>query len=497
VAPTNTNDQQRIELLSRVAQLEAELAARDSRAAEYEAIVAKLSAQVELLTEKLARNSSNSHLPPSSDGPGSSARGKGKGKGKGKKSASKRKRGGQKGHRGAHRELMPVEHVDHFVEIFPEVCEGCSAALPETPDADARRYQRLELRTGKLGGPHLTEFRRHEVACARCGHRTRAAYDKKKIPSSPFGPQLTAVVAMLTGVYHLSRRSAQRLLRELFGVTISLGALSTMEARASEALASAAAEAHREVQEADVKHADATSWLRAGIVMSLWVLASATVTAYKILEDGRRSTIRSLFGALKGILVSDRATVFGFWAMKCRQVCMAHLIRKFVSFSERDGLAGELGNELLDCMALVFEYWHGFKDGTLTRDEVVAWMRPVQRHFEAVLQRAVAAKLPRLSGSCADILAHGDALWTFVTHEGVEPTNNHAERELRAFVLWRRRSFGSQSERGERFAERVMTVVHTARKQGLDVLDFLVRCCTARAQGTTPPSLLGLAAATH
>jgi len=253
--------------------------------------------------------------------------------------------------------------------------------------------------TGKLGGAHVTEFRRHEVTCARCGHRTQAAYDKKKIPSSPFGPQLTAVVAMLTGVYHLSRRSAQRLLRELFGVTISLGALSAMEARASEALASAAAEAHREVQEADVKHADATSWLRAGIVMSLWVLASATVTAYKILKDGRRSTIRSLFGALKGILVSDRATVFGFWAMKCRQVCMAHLIRKFVSFSERDGLAGELGNELLDCMALVFEYWHGFKDGTLTRDEVVAWMRPVQRHFEAVLQRAVAAKLSRLSAA--------------------------------------------------------------------------------------------------
>jgi transposase len=123
---------------------------------------------------------------------------------------------------------------------------------------------------------------------------------------------------MLTGAYHLSRRSAQKLLRELFGISISLGAISGMEGRASDALKIAYAEAEHEVQYASVKHADATSWTRAGKLMSLWTLASAAATFYTILPDGCRDTIRPLFGPTCGILVSDRATVFTFWSMTSR-----------------------------------------------------------------------------------------------------------------------------------------------------------------------------------
>jgi transposase len=465
---------------ARVAELEANLEVRNAAFAELEAVVVKLTAQLEELTEKLNRNSSNSHLPPSSDGPGSST---GRKKPKAK---SKRKRGGQKGHRGAHRALAPVEHVDEFVQMYPEGCEGCGATLPPTPDADARRHQQLELLAGRR---HLTEYRRHQVACPRCGHRTRAAYDPAKIPSSPFGPQLTTLATMLTGAYHLSRRSAQRVLQELSGIELSLGALSAMEARASAALKAAFDEAERAAQDADVKHADGTSWLRAGVSKSLWTLATATVVVYRIFANGQRKTIRAMFGALKGILVSDRATVFHFWGMKFRQICHAHLLRKFISFSERDGPAGAFGRELLGYTVLVFEYWHAFKNGKLTRDELVTWMRPVQRQYEATLRRAVAANIARLSGSCADILAHRQALWTFVVHDGVEPTNNDAERALRPFVLWRHRSSGCQSERGERFAERMMTVVQTLRRQRRDVLDFLVRSVTAHVTGTLPPAL--------
>ena len=382
---------------------------------------------------------------------------------------------------------MPVEQVDEFVELFPPSCDGCGAQLPETLDVDARRYQVLDL---PVGGRHITEFRRHEVECPCCGHCTRAPYDAEKIPTSPFGPQLVERVAMFSGTYHLSRRQTRQLLRELFGIDISLGAIRNMEARASASLESAYSQAERAAQDADVKHTDATSWARAGSLLSLWTLASVSVTVYKILANGQRETIRSLFGALKGVLVSDRATVFGFWAMKFRQICFAHLLRKFVSFSERDGPAGAIGRELLDYTALVFDYWHGLQDGELSRDEFVAWMRPVQLQFEAALERAAAGSIARLSGSCSDIIAHRDALWNFVTHEGVEPTNNHAERELRSFVLWRRRSFGTQSERGERFPERVMTVVKSLRKQGRDALDFLVRSITAHESGAQPPALV-------
>jgi transposase len=189
-------------------------------------------------------------------------------------------------------------------------------------------------------------------------------------------------------------------------------------------------------------------------------------------------------------LVSDRATVFSFWVMAMRQICWAHLLRKFISFSERDGPAGRFGRELLEYTGLVFEYWQGFKDGKLTREELAGWLAPVRRHFERTLEAAAKADIARLSGACADILAHREALWTFLTEEGVEPTNNHAERELREFVLWRKRSFGSQSERGERFAERVMTVARTARKQGKAVLEFLVGSIKARQEGTAAPQLI-------
>lgn len=446
--------------------------------------VAKLTARIDQLLEQLGQNSKNSHKPPSSDGPGS----RGSGHSAKKQSKLGRKAGGQKGHKGSHRELLPVDEVDAFVEIYPDVCLGCGATLVPRFDDNARRYQQLDLRDHR---PHVTEFRRHEVECEGCGHRTLAPFDRAKIPASPFGPCLTAVVALLTGVYHLSRRKARQLLAELFGISISVGAISAMERRASEALKSAYDEARREVEYAAVKHTDATSWARAGVLMSLWTLATASATVFRIFADGCRETIRPFFGNRRGILVSDRATVFGFWAMSLRQICWAHLLRKFIAFSERDGPAAALGQELLEYTALVFDYWRGFQEGALTREELEIWLRPVRRGFEQALERGADAEIDRVSGACADMLAHREALWTFVTNEGVEPTNNHAERELRAFVLWRKRSFGTQSDRGERFAERVMTVAHTARKQGRAVLAFLRRSIEANLAGEPTPRLIG------
>jgi transposase len=209
----------------------------------------------------------------------------------------------------------------------------------------------------------------------------------------------------------------------------------------------------------------------------------------QIVSNGKADTLMPLFGKRPGILVSDRATALGFWAMEQRQVCWAHLLRKFVSFSERAGRAAALGRELLDYLAIMFAYWGDLKASRLSRDQFRELMAPLRKQVEAALERAVAAKLPQVSGSCEDVLAHRAALWTFVDREDVEPTNNHAERELRAFVLWRKRSFGTQSERGNLFAERLMTVAHTARKQKKNVLAFLTACCTAARDGTAAPSL--------
>jgi transposase len=477
----------------RIAELEVIVAAKDAQivvlkdqVATLVATVAALTKQVAELSEKLAQNSRNSHLPPSSDPPGSAGTA-----GHGGKPKSERRRGGQRGHRGTRRTLVPPEQVNEIVDLYPAECENCWKALPEIPDTNAKRYQVTEVPQIL---PHTTEVRRHAVVCPCCGRKTRAAYDENVIPASPFGPRLMSIVALLTGAYHVSRRKTATLLSDLVGVPISLGAISAVEARVADAVKPAVDEAWTRVEGAAVKHTDGTSWLKAGTLLALWTIATAAATVFKIVTDGSRATLEPLYGALRGILVSDRAKALGFWAMERRQICWAHLLRKAVSFSERDGPSATFGRDLLNYIGILFEYWHDYKAGKLDRATFRAWMAPVRAQVEDLLVRAAASNIDRLSGSCADILAHKVALWTFVDHDGVEPTNNHAERELRAFVLWRKRSFGTQSDRGNLFAERLMTVVHTARKQGQDVLGFLTGCCEAHTGGTRAPSLFVAAA---
>jgi transposase len=474
----------------RIAELEAESAAKDARIAELEAEAARiptleqqvtmLMKRVAELEEKLRQNSRNSHLPPSSDSPDERKQRSHD------KSPGPRKRGGQPGHGGSRRELLPEDQVDEVVDLYPQECGNCWAALPQVPDPCATRHQQTEVPPVK---PHTKEWRRHQVTCPHCGFKTRAAYDDKVIPSSPFGPRLMAIMAMITGIYHVSRRSAVGLLLDLLGVRVSLGALSAVEARVGEAVQPVVDEAWDQVRNAGVKHTDGTSWYQAGLSMALWTIATAAATVFKIVANSSKDTLRPLYGALKGILVSDRATSLTFWAMERRQICWAHLIRKFVSFSERDGPAGTFGRQLLDYAGIVFDYWHDYKDGKLTREQLAAWMAPVKKQVRELLDKAVAAGIVQVSGACADILEHEPALWTFVETDGVEPTNNHAEREIRAFVLWRKRSFGTQSARGNVFAANLMTVGHTARKQKRNVLALLTACCKAQRDGTPAPSL--------
>lgn len=474
------------ELEGEVAELKAEVVAKDARIQGLEQTVATLTQQVaallkqvEQLTERVNRNSRNSNLPPSTDPPGSAGSSP-------RKREGQRGRGGQPGHRGKRRELVPESQVDEVVDLFPPQCENCWASLPKAHDSSPKRYQHTEL---PVIEPYTTEFRRHTVTCADCGYSTCAAHDANTIPASPFGPRLMSVIALLTGVYHLSRRQTVRLLSDVVGIELSLGAVSAVEARVSEAVVPAVDETWKKVEDAAVKHTDGTNWQQAGTLLSLWTIATAMVTVFKIVSSGSKEILKPLFGPLKGILVSDRAGALTFWAMESRQICWAHLLRKFIAFSERDGPAAKIGHQLLDYTGILFEYWHDYRAGRLSRAQLRAWMAPLKIQVEALLEKAAAANIDALSGSCADMLDHRAALWTFLDHEDVEPTNNHAERELRAFVLWRKRSFGTQSDRGNLFAERLMTVAHTARKQKKGVLLFLTACCEAYVSKSEPPSL--------
>ena len=181
---------------------------------------------------------------------------------------------------------------------------------------------------------------------------------------------------------------------------------------------------------------------------------------------------------------------YNWIATICRQLCWAHLRRDFQALVDRGGESARIGQALLAQTRQLFDLWHRVRDGTLSRTDFQAAVRPIQAQVHDLLQEGATLALAKTSATCANILKLELALWTFVTVEGVEPTNNDAERPLRRAVLWRRRSFGTQSANGSQFVERILTTVTTLRLQHRNVLDYLTAACEAKMGSSAAPSLL-------
>lgn len=443
-------------------------------------MVIELRQEIASLREELGRNSTNSSQPPSTDPPDVRERRREK------KPKAKRKRGGQRGHKGHHRALVPVEEVDEVVDRYPEACRCCGHELPKLDDPSPERHQVVDLPAVK---GHTTEYRLHGVSCPHCRAQTRGELPAG-VSWSGFGPHLVAFNGLLTGAYRLSKRLAARLFADAFGIRVSLGSVSKNEERLSQALEQPVDEALEHVQQQAVKYCDATTWRQGGARLQLWTVASALITVFLITADGTRETVKQLLGKVKGVLVSDRAAVFRFWTMKKRQVCWAHLIRAFTAFTQRDGQSTEIGTGLLLQAQRLFKWWHRVRDGDWSRATFQAHLPELKTRVRGLLEEGERCDQKKTRGTCANLLKHFEAMWTFAYVEGVDPTNNHAERELRPVVILRKTSFGTQSDRGSRFVERITTVVASLRKQGRNVLEYLVAAQTAALNNESPPSLL-------
>ena len=466
----------------RLSKLEAQVAAllqtveeKDRQLAARDAEIVRLKGRVTELERQLGQNSTNSHKPPSSDPPGTRPA----------KPASGNKRGGQPGHKPHRRELLPPEKVTRTTNVKPRSCRCCSGRRLDESGAEPRRHQVLEV--PRLV-PDVHEIRMHAGRCRDCGETTWAALPRS-VPTHMFGPRLLGLIGYMLSA-RTSRRQLREMLSEVFGIPVSLGALSEAEARTSGAISGAVDEATAYVRAQPVKNVDASTWRVEGRYAALWTIATSLVVAFFVTPDAKAPGIRELLGQLHGIMVTDRGSQFGFWAMEKRQVCWAHLIRKFVAFSERKDQAGQLGESLLLVSQAMLSNWHRVRDGTLSREKFHRVAANAQCLIEGLLGRGVALNIRGVSGACADVLAHREALFTFAHHAGVEPTNNHAERALRPFVLWRKTSYGSQSARGCLLSERIMTVAHSLRLQKRSIFQFLVDACQAASTGQQGPSLL-------
>jgi transposase len=354
-------------------------------------------------------------------------------------------------------------------------------------DPAPRRHQVTELPRVR---PQVTEYQVHTLSCAQCGQRTAAALPVG-VPDGAFGPRLEATVAVCTGVYHLSRRTTVGVLADLFGVDLALGTVSACEQAVSAAVAEPVAEAHAYVQGQDLVHADETGWRERRRRAWLWVMVSAWVTVFLVHRRRGTAAAEALLGTLgRAILITDRWSAYRHWAVEQRQLCWAHLRRDFTAFTERGGAAARVGRAVLKDTDTMFARWHRVRDGTLTHRQFWREMRPLRHRVEHQLRRGAALGDAKTAATCRDLLALRPALWTFIDLPGVEPTNNAAERALRPAVLWRRRSFGTHSAAGSRFAERLLTVAATLKQQGRNIVDYMTAACDASLHEMSAPSLL-------
>lgn len=477
-----TSEERFAKFEARLAELERENAALRAEVKELRAENAALKAELATIKgaqakaeEKNNANSTNSSKPPSSDPPGTRP---------GKPPTGK-KRGGQPGHPPHSRPLVPPEKVSKRTSVRPTACGHCgSGALKLTAD------EPLVHQVGELPEIEIIweQFDLHVCACRDCGKTTRADLPAG-VPRHMFRPRLLAFLAFLVAG-RMSRRQVQLVCLHVLGFRASLGAISEAEARTSSAFATPVAQAGAYARKRRIKHVDASSWSLAGQLRALWTIATSAVTVFFVTGDQKAETISGLMRSLRGFLVTDRGSQFGFWVMERRQICWAHLVRKFVAHSQRKDEGAAIGYSLLLIAQAMLSAWHQVRDGTLTRARYQLMANNARVAMEDLLARGVALRLDGFSGSCENILAHKEALFRFAFVRGLEPTNNHAERALRAFVMWRKTSYGSQSERGCTFAQRLMTVVETLRQQKRPVFAFLVEACRAAQQGTSMPSLL-------
>jgi transposase len=461
--------------------LRRELVERERQLAEAQKRIADAQKQIADLERQLAlrqQNSTTTSKPPSSDGLA------GRQRERGRRKKSRRKPGGQPGHPGHSRPLVPPERVNATIDLVPEACGHCQAAL-RARDAvsEPRRHQVTELPPIEA---HITEYRCHRIVCRACGKTTQAALPDEI--AGQFGPQLTALIAYLTVVCRLPRLVVQRLLEGALQIPMSLGSTQNAWEEASAAVAAPCEELERTLREQPVLNSDETGHRTNGDKRWLWALVAPTFVFYTIATSRGADVLRRLLGAtFPGILGSDRLPTYLTYAAGGRQFCWAHFTRNVLSAQDlaKTASAKRFCRDVLTLQRQLFRLWHRFhgdphaRGAPLTRAELIAKAFPIEKKLFALGEQYVNAANTDVGNLARALFVHHQHFFTFVHEEGVEPTNNAAERALRTAVQWRKIMFGNRSANGELAVARLLTVTRTCQLQQLNALGYLtaaIRC---------------------
>ena len=465
--------------------LRRELAERERQLAEAQKRIADLERQLALRQQ----NSTTTSKPPSSDGLA------GRQRERGRRRKSRRKPGGQPGHPGHSRPLVPTERVNAFVDLVPETCRHCQHALRARDDVgDAHRHQITEL---PLIEAHLTEYRCHRLRCRACGKTTQAPLPDEL--AGQFGPQLTALIAYLTVVCRLPRLVVQRLLEDVLQIPISVGSTQKAWEEASAAVAGPYQELQDGLPHQRVLNGDETGHRTNGDKRWLWVLVARTFIFYQIATSRGSDVLRRLLGpTFAGVLGSDRLPSYLKYTVNQRQFCWSHFTRNLLSAQElaKTPAATHFCREALALQKRLFRLWHRFRGdphargGPLTRQQLITKVLPIEKKFFALAGRSVNAANDDVRNLARALFLHLPHFFTFVHEEGVEPTNNAAERALRTAVQWRKIMFGTRSAAGELAVARLLTVTRTCQLQQLSALVYLTAAIRAHRRRHVVASLL-------
>lgn len=432
--------------------------------------------EMDALKEKLNINSNNSSNPPSSDRYKT---------GNKNQSTGRTKAGGQKGHTGKSRSFLSVNAVDHIEQHLPP--EKCDCGGKVQTNKHHRRHQVHELPPVTVV---VTEYQLFDGCCEGCGKKHLAQLPEGT-PTGMLGPRLMALIATMGSDYKLSKRDIQRLLNDLYSLSIGVATVKRAEETIRSALNVPVEEANNFVKAQAIVNMDETSHAECGKKKWTWVAIGAQVAVFLIAKNRNTVAAKTLLGeTFSGILGSDRFTAYSWVPDTRRQICWAHLKRDFQKIAEREDESKLIGEGLLAYTHQMFACVHRAREGTLTHIAFKIEMLPIMRAIEAFLQKGAQVAHTKTQGTCRAILKLKTALWTFVENPGVEPTNNLAERVLRQIVIWRKICFGTWSENGSLYLERVMSVVATCRLQKRSVFGFLCEAIVAHLTGKKAPSLL-------
>lgn len=400
------------------------------------------------LKEKLGLNSKNSSIP--------SSRELYKIKNNNKRK-SDNKQGGQVGHRGYFRDKIKADEVIK-IDLTSTQCEcGGEIGLLSKPHI----HQKIDIPEIT---PHVTEYHLQRGRCRQCGKRTKCKLPAR-VSQDLFGERVKTIISALTGFYKNSKREVEAILKDIFNLKISLGTISNNEARVAKKCQEAYEEIELELSYSNVLHIDETSHYNKGKIGWCWVFSSREASMIKLVDSrGMKVLANSILGSSDNIIISDRYAAYNYFAEENRQVCWSHLARDFERLAHSyDPAIKPMGYYLKNVASELFALKQAL---ILNQVNILRFTRRARklRKRTCYYLKEIACSTEAI-GACRvakNIIKSENMLWKFLDDPiNIPLTNNHAEQQIRHYVTYRKNSYFTQSDRGNRFLERIISLFLT------------------------------------